>query len=150
MLDGSVDDLPELAVLKEAVQQHLAKEPPAQMTSSIAGGHVHRRRRARDGWRPGRHQGSSQLAGAAGVVFVDQAAARGSCHQRPLVEINARRPACAVSHGSPAKGERLRAVVADATQCRRCRSAPGERLEPSSDSQRWIISVLVPRDEIIQ
>ena len=35
LLDGSVDDLPELAVLKEAVQRHLAKAPPAQMTSSI-------------------------------------------------------------------------------------------------------------------
>src|SRR5262245_55576803 len=35
-LDGSVDDLPELAVLREAAQQHLAKATPAQMTSSIA------------------------------------------------------------------------------------------------------------------
>ena len=36
LLDGAVDDLPELAVLKEAVQQHLAKAAPAQMTSSIS------------------------------------------------------------------------------------------------------------------
>jgi len=36
LLDGAVEDLPELAVLKEAVQQHLAKAAPAQMTSSIA------------------------------------------------------------------------------------------------------------------
>lgn len=35
LLHGAVEDLPELAVLKEAVQRHLAKAPPAQMTSSI-------------------------------------------------------------------------------------------------------------------
>jgi transposase len=35
LLDGSVDELPELAVLKEVVQEHLAKTTPAQMTSSI-------------------------------------------------------------------------------------------------------------------
>ena len=36
LLDGGVDELPELAVLKEAVQRHLTKQSPAQMTSSIA------------------------------------------------------------------------------------------------------------------
>jgi hypothetical protein len=38
LLDGAIDDLPELelALLKEAVQQHLAKAAPALMTSSIA------------------------------------------------------------------------------------------------------------------
>jgi hypothetical protein len=29
LLGGSVDELPELALLKEAVQRHLAKQPPA-------------------------------------------------------------------------------------------------------------------------
>lgn len=35
LLDGNVEELPELEVLKEAVQQQLAKRAPAQMTSSI-------------------------------------------------------------------------------------------------------------------
>lgn len=36
LLDGGMDELPELEVLKAAVQQHLAKAAPAQMTSSLA------------------------------------------------------------------------------------------------------------------
>jgi transposase len=36
LLDGSVDELPDLDMLQAAVQRHLAKESPAQMTSSIA------------------------------------------------------------------------------------------------------------------
>jgi hypothetical protein len=38
LLHGAVDEPPELVVLKGAVQQHLAKAPPAQMTSSIPTG----------------------------------------------------------------------------------------------------------------
>jgi transposase len=36
LLDGRADELPALDELKTAVQRHLAKAPPAQMTSSIA------------------------------------------------------------------------------------------------------------------